>query len=207
METVLTLISSFPTIVYTIPLGVCLIFWLFSLLGLFDFMEMDFDTDTDIDADAGGGFAGLLATFGLAGVPITLSFSLLFLFAWALTLCSDAWLLPWLPQGLVHDIAGMGVLIVSFVFAVYVTGKITRPLSKLFVTHEARSNRSLLAKSCQITSMTVNEKRGQAKVEDGGAGLIISVRAATPNDFKRGDTALIYEYDPDKNLYFISKLN
>jgi hypothetical protein len=199
METVLTLISSFPTVVYSIPLGVCLLFWLFSLFGIFDFL------DVDIEGDAG--FAGLLVTFGVAGVPITLSFSLLFLFAWTLSLCSDAWLLPWLPEGLVHDIAGVAVLIVSFVFSVYLTGKITRPLSKLFVTHEARSNRSLLAKYCQITSMGVNENFGQAKVEDGGAGLIISVRSAVPNDFKLGDSALIYDYDPDKNLYFISKLD
>ncbi|MGR8929947.1 MAG: hypothetical protein ACU836_04840 [Gammaproteobacteria bacterium] len=200
METVLTLISSFPTVVFTIPLGVCLLFWLVSLLGVFDFLDFDVDSEA--------GFAGLLATFGLAGVPITLSFSLLFLFAWTFSLCSDAWLLlPWLPQGLVHDVAGGGMLIVSFILAVFITGKITRPLSKLFVTHEARSNRSLLAKVCQISSMSVNENFGQAKVEDGGAGLIISVRAPTPNDFKRGDTALIYEYDPDKNLYFISKLD
>lgn len=199
METVLTLISTFPTVVFSIPLGVCLLFWLFSLLGSFDFL--DFDVDSEV------GFAGILATFGLAGVPITLSFSLLFLFAWTVTLCSTAWLLPLLPEGLVQDLSAIGFLLVSFVLAVYLTGKVTRPLSKLFVTHEARSNSSLLAKYCQITSMSVNEKRGQAKVEDGGAGLIISVRAQTPNDFKRGDSALIYEYNPDKNLYFISKLD
>ncbi|MCL7421725.1 MAG: hypothetical protein M8364_12555 [Methylobacter sp.] len=197
METVLILISSFPTVVYTIPLAICLVFWLFSLLGVFDFL------DVDIDSEAG--LAGLLATFGLAGVPITLSLSLLFLFAWSLSLFSTAWLLPWLPAGLVYNAAGAAALIISLIFSVYLTGKITRPLSRLFVTHEARSNRSLVAKYCEITSLTVNEQFGQAKVEDGGAGLIISIRAATPNDFKKGDSALIYEYDPDKNLYFISK--
>lgn len=199
METVMTLTSGFPTVVYSIPLGICLLFWLFGLLGVFHFL------DVDIEGDAG--FAGLLATFGLAGVPITLSFSLLFLFAWALTLCSAAWLLPWLPEGLIFNLAGAAVLILSFMLAVYITGKITRPLSKLFVTHEARSNRSLLTRVCRITSMRVDESFGQAQVEDGGAGLIISVRATTPNDLKRGDSALIYEYDPDKNLYFISKLD
>lgn len=197
METVLTLISGFPTVVYTIPLAICLVFWLFSLLGVFDFL------DVDIDSEAG--LAGLLATFGLAGVPITLSLSLLFLFAWSLSLFSTAWLLPWLPAGLVYNAAGAAALVISFIFSVYLTGKITRPLSRLFVTHEARSNRSLVAKYCEITSLTVNEQFGQAKVEDGGAGLIISIRAATPNGFKKGDSALIYEYDPDKNLYFISK--
>lgn len=199
MQTVLTLISSFPTIVYSIPLAICLIFWLISLLGVFDFVE--------VDLDAEGGLEGLLATFGLAGVPITLSLSLLFLIAWSLTLCSAAWLLPWLPHGVIFNAAGTAVLLFSFIISVYLTGKITRPLSKLFMTHEARSNSSLVAKYCEITSLTVDAQFGQAKVEDGGAGLIISVRAAAPNDFKKGDSALIYEYDSDKNIYFISKLD
>lgn len=199
METVLTHISSFPTVVYTIPLAVCLVFWLLSLLGIFDLDFLDVDIDSDV------GFAGLLATFGLAGVPITLSLSLLFLFAWSFSLFSAAWLLPWLPEGILYNAGGAAVLILGFIFSVYLTGKVTQPLSKLFITHEARSNRSLVAHQCEITSLTVNERFGQAKVEDGGAGLIISVRAETPNDFKKGDSALIYEYDPDKNLYFISQ--
>ncbi|MGR9053138.1 MAG: ubiquinone biosynthesis protein, partial [Gammaproteobacteria bacterium] len=120
-------------------------------------------------------------------------------------LFSAAWLLPFLPDGLPSVAAGSAVLVLGFVFAIYCTGKITRPLSRLFVTHEARSNNSLVASFCEITSLSVNDKFGQAKVEDGGAGLIISVRADTPNNLKKGDRALIYEYDPEKNLYFISK--
>lgn len=193
----------FPVVVYTIPLGVCLFFWLFSLIGVFDLDVFDVDIDTDADVP------GLLATFGFAGVPITLSLSILFFFAWTLSLFATTWLIPSLNIAgeLVLFIAGFGVLIVSFIVAVLLTGKITRPLSKLFVTHEAKSNYSLVSKTCIISSLKVNETFGQAKMEDGGAGLIIAVRADTPNLLKKGDEALIYEYDHEKNIYFILKQN
>ncbi len=201
MDTLLNNIISFPTVIYSIPLAVCLIFWLVGIIGVFD---PDF-LDIDIDADAG--FAGLLATFGLAGVPITLSMSLLFFYAWSLSLSSATWLLPILPAGIFYYAISSVVVLLSFILAVLITGKITRPLSRLFVTHEARSNRSLTGQYCVITSLTVNEHFGQAKVDDGGAGLIISVRSEQGNTLTKGDKALIYEYDPQQNLYYISKLD
>lgn len=197
METLIPLISSFPTVIYTVPLIICLILWFFSLLGIFDFDAFD----ADIDADAG--LSGLLATFGLAGVPITLSSSLLFLFAWASSLFSSAWLLPLIRNYQLWLTASIFVVLCSFILAVFITGKITKPLSKIFIVHEARSNRSLVSKTCVITSMRVDQNFGQAKVEDGGAGLIISVRSEQPNQLTKGDHALIYEYDAGKNIYFI----
>ena len=137
MVALLDTIIIFPVVVYTIPLGICLVFWLFSLLGVFDLDVLDVDIDTDADVP------GLLATFGFAGVPITLSLSILFFFAWTLTLFASTWILPLLNiSESVLFIAGAGILIVSFIIAVLITGKITRPLSKLFVTHEAKSNYS-----------------------------------------------------------------
>lgn len=201
MSELLDTIIIFPVVVYTIPLGICLVFWLFSLLGVFDLEILDIDIDADADVP------GLLATFGFAGVPITLSLSILFFFAWTLSLVTTTWILPLLNTvgQILIFIAGFVVLIVSFVIAVFITGKITKPLSKLFVIHEAQSNYSLISKNCVINSMEVSESFGQAKIEDGGAGLIISVRADTPNTLKKGDIALIYEYDNEKNIYFVLK--
>lgn len=201
MAMLLDTISVFPVVIYTVPLGICLVFWLFSLLGLFDLDFLDLDLDADV------GVAGLLATFGLAGVPITLSLSILFFFAWSLSLFATIWLLPLfdIAGQFILLIAGAVVLILSFIIAVFFTGKITRPLSKLFVTHEAQSNYSLVSKTCVVSSLKVTESFGQAKLDDGGAGLILSVRADMPNLLKKGDKALIYEYDNQKNIYFILK--
>ncbi len=203
MSALLDTIIVFPVVIYTVPLGICLVFWLFSLLGLFDLDVLDIDIDVDADADV----PGLLATFGFAGVPITLSLSILFFFAWTISLAATTWVVPLLNLAgqILLFVAGFVVLIASFVISVFLTGKITRPLSKLFVTHEAKSNYSLVSKTCVISSMKVTESFGQAKMEDGGAGLIISVRADTPNTLKKGDVALIYEYDSEKNIYHVLK--
>lgn len=199
MEQVLNNIISFPVVFYTVPLAICLVFWLSSLLGFFDLDLFDVDVDSDV------GVAGLFATLGLAGVPLTLSLSLLFFFAWSLSLISVQWLLPLIPLGILTVVAAIAVLIISFIFSVFLTGKITRPLSRLFVTHEAESNQSLVSKTCVISTMKVSDDFGQAKVEDGEAGLIISVRAELPNTLTKGDNALIYEYDSEKNIYFVLK--
>ena len=203
MENVLNLISSFPTVIYTVPLVMCLVFWLFGMLGLFDVDFLDIDVDIDADVDAGP--AGALAALGLTGVPLIFSVSLLFLFSWAISLFSSAWLLPLVTHHIIWMIAAVVVVIFSFMIAIFFTGKITKPMSKIFVTHEARSNQSLVSKTCQITTLKVDQDFGQAKVEDGGAGFIISVRAEQPNDLTKGNHALIYEYDPQKNLYHIVK--
>ncbi len=203
MEYVLNLISSFPTVIYTVPLVVCLIFWLFGMLGIFDLDILDIDVETDAGVDTG--LAGVLAALGLTGVPLIFSVSLLNFFSWTISLFSSAWLLPLISDYTLWLIATAVVIILSFIIAVFFTGKITRPLSKVFVTHEARSNQSLVSKTCLVTSLKVNQDSGQAKVEDGGAGLIISVRAEQPNDLTKGDQALIYEYNSQQNLYYIVK--
>jgi hypothetical protein len=117
------------------------------------------------------------------------------------------WLQPLLPEGIISVGVNSIVLCISFMLSVFLTGRIVQPLSSLFVTHEACSKQSLIAQSCEITSMTVDEQFGQAKLEDGGAGLIISVRAKQPNALTKGHKAMIYDYDAEKNVYFISTQN
>ncbi len=202
METVFNHVISFPTVIFSVPLTICLIFWFISLLGLTDIEVVELD----LDAEGGEGLAGLLATFGLTGVPITLSTSLLFFFAWGLCLMGATWLLPLIPGQWIMIGVGLALILLSFTLAVFITGRITRPLSRVFVVHEARSNNSLPGQQCTITSMKVTADFGQAKVEDGGAGLIISVRCETGDTFNKGDQALIYQYDSDKNIYHIAKL-
>ena len=201
MDLMLEMISRFPTALYTVPLIVCLVFWLLTLLGLFD-MEI-FDLDVD-GADSLGGLSGLLATFGLSDVPLTLALSILFFIAWVICLVSGVWLQPVLPEGNISLWINGAVLGISFIVSVFLTGRIVRFLDPFFVTHEARSKHSLIAQACEITSMSVDKDFGQAKLEDGGAGLIISVRALEPNTLTKGHKAMIYDYDADKNIYFIS---
>ena len=80
-------ISSFPTAIYTVLFGVCIVFWFVAALGLVDLDAMGFDLDMDVDLDidvdidgidlndsgdlGDGVLPGLLLRFGLVGVPVS----------------------------------------------------------------------------------------------------------------------------------------
>jgi len=47
----------------------------------------------------------------------------------------------------------------------------------------------------------VNEKFGQAMVDDGGAGLILDVRCDTPNTLTKGDEVALITYIMGADAY------
>ena len=192
MTEFLDAILAFPTVLFTILLGVVTAYWLFVMLGALDVDLLgDVDGGEVIDADGDGspdGFAGVIHSLGLAGVPLTLVLSLLVLAAWVLCLIS--------MQILDSRSAaiGAGVALVSFALAIPLTALAVRPMRRFFVSHPALENRSLVGKVCRVTTLSVNERYGQAEIEDGGAGLLIQVRYNGPGRLARGDQALIFDY-------------
>ena len=192
MTEFLDAILAFPTVLFTILLGVVTAYWLFVMLGALDVDLLgDVDGGEVIDADGDGspdGFAGVIHSLGLAGVPLTLVLSLLVLAAWVLCLIS--------MQILDSRSAaiGAGVALVSFGLAIPLTALAVRPMRRFFVSHPAVENRSLVGKMCRVTTLSVNERYGQAEIEDGGAGLLIQVRYNGPGRLARGDQALIFDY-------------
>ena len=192
MTEFLDAILAFPTVLFTILLGVVTAYWLFVMLGALDVDLLgDVDGGEVIDADGDGspdGFAGVIHSLGLAGVPLTLVLSLLVLAAWVLCLIS--------MQILDSRSAaiGAGAALVSFGLAIPLTALAVRPMRRFFVSHPALENRSLVGKMCRVTTLSVNERYGQAEIEDGGAGLLIQVRYNGPGRLARGDQALIFDY-------------
>lgn len=220
MTEFLNAILAFPTVVFTIPLGVVVVYWLFVLLGALDIDLLgDADLDGhghadvhldghghghvhadghghghdsadhgDADAEHAGGVAGVIQSLGLGGVPVTLMLSILILAAWAF--CLTALELFGRGPSWVSLAAPLGAL----ALAVPVTGLLIRPLRRFFVTPAATQHRDLIGKICTITTLRVDERYGQAEVEDGGAGLIVQVRSTDPGRLNRGDRALIFDY-------------
>jgi len=74
-------ISSFPTAVFTILLGVCLVYWAGAVLGLLDLDLINVDASIDLNADSGhmvpDVLAGLLIKFTVADFFIRLVYLLL----------------------------------------------------------------------------------------------------------------------------------
>ncbi|MDR2031173.1 MAG: hypothetical protein LBP86_02695 [Azoarcus sp.] len=214
-------ILSYPAALCTVILGVVLLYWVLALIGLVDYESGGPGLDTG-GGDAGGGeahgghsldgepggigtLAGYLIALGLNGVPFSVVVSLLALFSWVVCSIAALWLLPFVPAGILRFAAGSVILIGAFVLAVPAAAICVRPMRKLFVTHNAISNTALVGHECVVLTGSVDETFGRAEVPARGAGYHIRVVAETPNDLKRGDIAVIVEYDESARLYRIAE--
>lgn len=224
MSSLFAALTSFPAVVYTVLLGVVLVYWLLAIIGLVDF---EAGADVDIGADAGdagdigdagdagdagdggpeglSGLAAWLVAFGLNGVPFSIVVSLLALVGWFLTGMASLTLLPLVPDAL-RWAAGAGVLLAAAALSIVIAAQLVRPMRGLFVTHRAISNAALVGQVCKVLTGVVDERQGRAEVAQRGAGINIRVWAPAPNSLRRGDAALITEYDSARQRYRIDAL-
>ncbi|MBV2192783.1 MAG: hypothetical protein KUL81_05540 [Azonexus sp.] len=199
--------TSFPSVIYTVLLGVVLIYWLMSLIGIVDIDSgplIEAELHTDADVDEIGDLASYLVAMGLNGVPFSVVLSLLVLLSWTVTCLAAMWLLPLVPTSLLRGIAGLAVMLVALALAIPVTAKLIRPLRGLFVTHSAISNAALVGQECKVLTATVDEKFGRAEVATRGAPVNIRVWSETPNTLGKGSIARILDYDSAGARYLIA---
>ena len=74
---------------------------------------------------------------------------------------------------------------------------------KLMVKLRPPVSPSLLGRIGTVTSPEVDARQGRAEFADGGAGLILQVRAAAPATFVRGDRVVLLEHDATANTYLV----
>lgn len=184
---------SFPTVVFSFLLVAVLLYWLTVILGVFDIDLLDAG-ELDLEASSGT-MSGMMAGFGLSGVPSTVGLSLLVVWTWLLVMLASLLIQPLLPEGLWQILGGLLIVVVVLPLALLITTRCLRPLKPLFRVHEAPRKHAAVGKLCRISSLAVSERHGQAYLEDGGAGLILSVRCTGDNNLTRGSLALIVDYD------------
>lgn len=212
-------ILSLPTGIYTVLLTVATTYWLAVILGGMDIDILgggpidgiDGAADAldggDLDLDAGdGGFLGLLSTVGLRGVPLTFSLSVLILWSWALCFLGMHYLAPIAPAALPVWLVSLVVLVASFLLGVLGASVSVRPFQRVFKTHQAPTKLAFIGRPCTITTATVDAKFGQAFCEDGGAGLVISVRYEGKSAPRKGQRALLVDYDPARDVFTVEPL-
>ncbi|MCC2639301.1 MAG: ubiquinone biosynthesis protein [Moraxellaceae bacterium] len=209
MAGLFTTLGSYPTAIFTALLGVVLIYWLLAIIGVVDFessgIDVDLDTDADLHADGAdlGTIASYVVAFGLNGVPFSIVVSLIVLISWFLTGMFALHVLPWIPTTLLKVIIGTGAIVVAFAASIPATARLVRPMRGLFVTHNARSNHSLVGQTCKVLTLEVNEGFGRAEVSERGAGLNIRIWAVAPNSLTKGSIARIVEYDEAGSRYLV----
>ncbi|HEY4178803.1 MAG TPA: hypothetical protein VGM90_18280 [Kofleriaceae bacterium] len=204
----------FPTVVFTIALGIVLVYWLFVLLGALHINllgDADFDGDVggDVGGDAGGdvghdaGHDGdvdgpsVWTKAGLGAVPLTITISFITLIGWTGSL---------LAMNYVVGDNGLGkalLLPIVLLAALLLTGQLVRPLRPVFAVKEGKTHESYVGHLCTVTTNTVDDAFGFANIEDGGSIVQISVRCDKPGKLVRGDKALIIEFDPARRTFVV----
>jgi hypothetical protein len=165
--------------------------------------------DPDLgDADDAGGHgavAAVMSALHLRSVPATVVLSFIVTFAWLVCILSMQ-LLTRAAPGLVGAPLSVAVLVGSGILALPLTSIAARPLAKVFAPRRAPSKSDFIGRTCVVRTGTVSEKFGEATMHDGGAGLVLRVRVEAGKQLKRGEQALIVDYDAERETYLVEPL-
>jgi hypothetical protein len=204
-------IGSFPTVIYTILLAVCVVYWAGAVLGFFDMDIIDLDLDSfdlegaDLNPDTQHAtpdvLAGLMLRFGLVGVPVTVSLSILVLFGWLICYYAVHFLFGLVPGSFLKFVAGILVFFGSLYIAARITSVLIRPLRPLFRKATQETVKQVLGQTAIVRTSRVDNHFGEATLDDGGAGLILKVRTTGTDRFQKGDRVVIYEKLDELNIY------
>jgi hypothetical protein len=167
----------FPAVLFTPLLIIVVAFWAVVVAG-----------GADPDADGSG---DLLGFAGLGGVPISVPLSLLVVFAWFGSLAGAEFLPGW--------VALTGAIVLAWLFtrlAVVLLGR--------FGPNRPESRADFVGRTCVIRTGRVTRQFGQAEVRaDDGSSAIVQVRQAADDDLHAGTVALLYDFDPEGEFFWV----
>lgn len=210
MNDFLLTIVSFPTVFFTFWLGVAALYWLFAAFGLVDIEVLDVDLpdlDGQMSLNAQGEqtfaeiFAGILLRLGLNGVPVTIIITFLAVFGWLISYYLSYFVAAIFGYNWTRYVVGLPIIAASLYGAVLVTAQLIKPLRQFFSRAEQYTEKKILGQTGIVRSSKVDQRSGEVNFDDGGAGLIIKVRAMGDNQFVRGDRVVLLEYLATENVY------
>lgn len=220
-ETFINNISAYPTVFFTALVLFVTLYWLVALLGFVDMDVVDVGDIGDIGdisdigdiGDAGNASAGLLSgillKFGLYGVPLVVILTGIALIGWVLSYFYGSFLQAQFGHGVLHYVFGTGALVLVLVVSMWLTGLMLSPIRRHIANIPKRHAQSFLGQTAVVRTLTVNDRHGEAILEDGGAGLIFKVRQLMGDDtiIVQGDNVRLVAYDQQQNIYQIQKIN
>jgi hypothetical protein len=200
----LNLAFTFPTAIFTALLLVVILFWLITLVGFAD-IDM-FESDIDIDADAPPA-TSLSSWFnmGFGGVPITVSFSLIVMTSWLISMYAHKFFAYLLGDGILFYVFGIVMVLASMLVAIPIAAIISKPLQRFFNSTETSKSSDFLGLECIVVTSKVTDTFGQAKIQFQGTEQLIQVRSSNEEPFTSGDTAVLLEYFKEQHCYTITR--
>ncbi|MEQ4988477.1 ubiquinone biosynthesis protein UbiH [Proteus sp. fly-1089] len=190
---------AFPSIIFSALLIIISFYWLCAAFGLLDIDLFNIDSELDVDAT---GFAGWLTKLGLAGIPVTIILTFFTLIGWFISYFTNYWIISAIETDFIYYLVGFVALIIISFISLNLTAVCLKPIRKKLISrNKPKSVHQLIGKLAIVRSANVTENKGEALLEDGGAGLILQIRAPEHENIKRGDNVIIISYDASTHSY------
>ena len=197
----------------TVLVGLLVLYTLLALIGLVD-LDLDVpDVDVDVEIDLADGVdldvlqgigAASLRYVNLGRVPMIIWGGVFTVFFWSVsyTLWHHFDADRYSPTILASTLLSIR----NVVLATMATKFVTAPLVKHFAPAVQYDSGRLIGATCEVSSLEVSAKHGQAKFRTDAAPLLLNVRSRQQN-FVRGDEVRILDYDPRSRLYIVGPLD
>ncbi len=185
---------------YTVLLGLILAYWVTVALGMFDVELFDFDVD-------GLEFEGsdLLGLLNLGDVPFSIWLTVFSLQMWVYSLIFNLLIDHFWPGALPDALRFVIGAVPGMPIAALVTGCATKPLRHIFdVPTVTRAD--FVGQECLVTSSVVNEAFGIGEVRIDGIPHILDIRAKPEEQMQKGDKAIVFQYDVERDLFYVTRL-
>jgi hypothetical protein len=227
----LSVVLAFPSVVYSVLLGVSVSYWLFVMIGAAHIDALGeggadvgghdaFGTDAGAhdagghDAgdggdggDAGAGdvhLTGILASLKLRSAPATVVLSVLILFSWLLCVLGAQALAAFVPTVADSLLLRVGLFLLAPLVSLPFTSLAIRPLARIFAPVRVARKEDLVGKIATVRTGTVTDTFGEALLEDGGAGLVVRVRVDPGTTIGRGAQVVIVSYDEERQEFTVA---
>ena len=191
----------------TIVVGLFMLYWILSMVGVFAVDSIDFDMDIDADGDSAGHLpspvASALQFVNAADVPLMVILSFLSIFMWAGSMMANYYFNPQLLDWLI-----IVIFFASFVVSVILVKIITKPLVPIFKKmKELEKAEPAVGGTATVISKEVDGKYGQAEQKRSqGAPAILTCITTEERPIPRGTEVAIISYDKETGIYKIRTL-
>ncbi|MEZ5041749.1 MAG: DUF1449 family protein [Saprospiraceae bacterium] len=206
MQELLQAAFSLNNIVFTVLLGMVLLYWLSVFLGLLDMgsfdVDLEVDADLDVDADiAGGNLAGVLHFFNFGKLPFMIVMSFLILSMWVISILLNHY----------FGYGSLGFALLMFfpnlAASLLITKVVTSPFVPVFESLDGTEDPiDYIGQVCTLTLSAAPNDLGQAELLVNGSNLLVNVMADNQL-INKGEKALIIQENKEKSYFIIQKID